>query len=123
MPVTRPRYRILLVLSVLALAGLLFGAEALAQKKGNPPPPPPAPGLIYFSGWVTTSGNTQYATPMTMKGDGTDKRNVISTSSPSYQRHSNSRWFLMGDYDYDSPVDQWGIPMAYEVYAVNERNQ
>src|SRR5690349_11046798 len=99
MPLARMRTGIVAFLGLLMLG---FGAAALAQKKTPPPPPPPAPGLIYFSGWVTTSGNT-YATPMSMNGDGTNKRNAFSTSSPSYQRHSNSRWFLMGDYDYDGP--------------------
>jgi WD40 repeat protein len=110
-------------LGLLALAALAFHPEVLAQKKGGGTPPSPAPGLIYFSGWVTTSGNTSYSTPMSMNGDGTDKRNVLSTSSPSYERHANSRWFLFGDYDWDGPVDEWGIPLAYEIYAVNEQDQ
>ena len=94
-----------------------------AKKGGGGTPPPAAPGTIYFSGWVATSGNSGYYQPMTMKGDGTDKRNAFSNRSPSYQGHSNSRWFLMEDYDWDGPVDEWGIPMAWELYAVNEQNQ
>ena len=112
-------------LGLLALVALVFHPEALAQKKGGgtpPPPQPPPPGLIYFTGWVPWS-NTTAPTPMSMKGDGTDKRNALSTSSPSYGRHANSRWFLLGDYDWESPVDEWGIPMGYEIYAVNEQNQ
>ena len=120
----RPRNRIIAALSLMALAVHVFGGgEALAQKGGGTPPPPsPAPGTIYFSGWVATSGSGYYA-PMTMNGDGTNKQNAFSTSVPSYGRHSNSRWFLVEDYDWDGPLDQWGIPMAWEVYAVNERNQ
>jgi len=111
------------VLALPALAALFWTTGALAQKKPGGTPPPPAPGRIYFSGWVTTSGNTSYATPMSMNGDGTNKRNAFSTSSPSYQQHANSRWFLLGDYDWEGPVDEWGVPLAYELYAVNEQNQ
>jgi hypothetical protein len=111
-------------LALAVLAGLCSGPAALAQRKGGGgTPPPPAPGTIYFLGWVATSGNDGYYTPMTMNGDGTNKRPALSTSSPSYQPHGNSRWFLLEDYDWDGPVDEWGVPLAWELYAVNEQNQ
>jgi hypothetical protein len=114
---------VIATLGLLAVATLAINIDARAEKKGGgTTPPSPAPGLIYFTGWVPWSNSTAPA-PMSMKGDGTDKRNALSTSSPSYQRHGNSRWFLLGDYDWDGPLDEWGIPMAYELYAVNEQNQ
>jgi hypothetical protein len=113
-------------LSLLALCVVAGASSAFAQKKGGggSSPPGPAPGTIYFSGWVSTSGNEGSYTGMSMKGDGAEKQYSLGYgSTPSFQRHSGSRWFLYGDYDYDGPVDEWGIPLHYEVYAVSDTNQ
>jgi hypothetical protein len=121
----RLRNRIVAGLAAVLLGGLFGGAAARAQKGGGwtPPPPPVPPGTIYFSGLASTSGGSSYGGPMSMKGDGTDKRNAMSFETPSYQRHADSRWFLFGDYDSDGPVDENGFLLAYELYAVNEQNR
>jgi hypothetical protein len=104
-----------------AVAVALLGGLLTAAPPAPPPPPPPVPpGTIYFMGQVSGSA---YSTPMSMKGDGTNKQNARSATAPSYQRHANSRWFLLGEYDLDGPVDEWGFPLAYELFAVNEQNQ
>jgi hypothetical protein len=125
MCIDRLRIRIVAGLAAVLLGGLFGGAAARAQKGGGwtPPPPPVPPGTIYFSGLAPTSGNDSSAAPMSMKGDGTDKRKALSYLAPSYQRHADSRWFLLGDYDWDGPVDEWGFPLAYELYAVNEQGR
>lgn len=122
----RRRHSNILALSLMML-GALFAGLALAGKPGgggsSPPPGPVPPGTIYFSGWVSSLGNDGYYQPMTMKGDGSDKRNAFSTNSPSYQKHGESRWFFYEDYDWDGPVDEFGFPIAWELYAVNEQNE
>ena len=118
--------QIRVTLCLTAFSVLLCGTAAPGQKGGgsSPPPAPVPPGTIYFSGWVSTSGNDGYYTGMTMKGDGSDKRHAFGYASPpSYQLHGDSRWFLYGEYDWDGPVDEWGTPLAYELFAVNEQNQ
>jgi hypothetical protein len=122
-----PWNRVIAVLCLVSLWGTLGVADALGQKKGggsSPPPGPVPPGTIYFSGWVSTSGNSGGYTGMTMNGDGSDKKEAFGYGSPpSYQLHGQSRWFLYGDYDWDGPVDAWGNPLAYELFAVNQQNQ
>lgn len=110
-----------------SLTGLICSQTAvLAQKKGggsSPPPGPVPPGTIYFSGWTTTTGSEGYYTAMTMKGDGSNKKNAFGYGAPpSYQLHEDSRWFLYGDYDGNGPADEGGLP-PYELFAVNERNE
>lgn len=125
MSLVRLRGRIVAALGLVVLAGVFGGTAALAQKGGGGTPPPPAPGTIYFSGWVATSGNDGYYAAMSMNGDGSDKKQVPwgLHRTPSYQLHGGSRWFLAGDYDWDGPVDEEGIPLAYELFAVSQQGQ
>jgi hypothetical protein len=100
-------------LSAIALAGLFLGAEPLAGKSGSGTSPPPAPGTIYFQ--IQQTGAW-----MSMKGDGTSKREVaVISTTPSYQRHGGFRFSLLWDYDLDGNVDEWGNPII-ELFATSE---
>lgn len=110
-----------------ALAGLaaLPGGAALAQKKGGGgTPPPPAPGIIYFSGWVPTSGSDGYYAGMSMNGDGTNRKSVPYGFqwAPSYQAHGGVRWALLGNTDLDGPLDEYEVP-PYELHAYSAQGQ
>jgi hypothetical protein len=117
MRIDRLRTLFVLALGLATLASLC--GEALAQKKGGGTTPP-APGTIYFSGRAKAGPTVA----MSMKGDGTDKRQVASGlhRRPTYQTHGGARWFLVGDYDYDGPLDEFGLP-PLELFASNGQGQ
>ena len=118
MRIDRLRNLIVLALGLAVFAVLSGGGEGLAQKKGGggTMPPPAAPGIIYFSGLLDS--RTAYTVAMSMKGDGTDKKQVTwgLQQRPTYLTHGGARWFLTGDYDLSGPLDEFGLP-PFELFA------
>ena len=119
----------LLQLSVLLLC-VVASAERSICPRGREAEAPRRQGLCrlgqsIFPGWVSTGGGAGSYIGMSMKGDGSDKREAMGYgSTPKLSTAQRVALVSLRRLRfYDGPIDEWGTPLAYELFAVSEANQ